>query len=58
VDEDAARVGALDIPSLAATKQRIDERAIAAIREAVRRELQAAAVGIMVLAAARRRRRA
>jgi enoyl-CoA hydratase len=43
VDEEAARLRALDMPSFAATKQRVNERAIAAIREAVRAELQAAA---------------
>jgi enoyl-CoA hydratase len=42
VDEEAARLRALDMPSFAATKQRINERAIAAIREAVRGELLAA----------------
>jgi enoyl-CoA hydratase len=43
VDEEATRLRALDMPSFAATKRRINERAIAAIREAVREELQAAA---------------
>jgi len=42
VDEEAARLRALDMPSFAATKQRINERALAALREAVRGELPAA----------------
>jgi enoyl-CoA hydratase len=43
VREEAARLRALDMPSFAATKARINERALAAVRAAVDEELRAVA---------------
>jgi len=40
VQEEAARLRALDMPSFAATKARINERALEAVRAATEKELQ------------------
>jgi enoyl-CoA hydratase len=45
VHEEASRLRALDMPSFAATKARINERALHAVRAAASDELRAVAVG-------------